>query len=204
MEAAVRAGIDVLRGLGARIVDVEFPLADDLVAMQTTILFADAAAYHHRWMRERPQDYDSRVLAGLQQGATVPAVDYVNAQRLRAVLREKMNDVYRRVDLLAMPTTPVTAPKIGQAYETVAVGNGQMQLTRALTRNMSPFNLLGVPAMTVPCGFSSDELPIGLQIAGRAFDEATVSARGTRLPAGNRLAHVAASAGHHAVAPISS
>ena len=49
-----------------------------------------------------------------------------------------------------------------------------MQLTRALTRNMSPFNLLGVPAMTVPCGFSSDELPIGLQIAGRAFDEATV------------------------------
>ncbi len=174
VEAAVRAGIDVLRGLGARIVDVEFPLADDLVAMQTTILFADAAAYHHRWMRERPQDYDSRVLAGLQQGATVPAVDYVNAQRLRAVLREKINDVYRRVDLLAMPTTPVTAPKIGQAYETVAVGNGQMQLTRALTRNMSPFNLLGVPAMTVPCGFSSDELPIGLQIAGRAFDEATV------------------------------
>ena len=138
-------GIDVLKGLGARIVDVEFPLADDLVAMQTTILFADAAAYHHRWMRERPEDYDSRVLAGLQQGATVPAVDYVNAQRLRAVLREKMNDVYRRVDLLAMPTTPVTAPKIGQAYETVAVGNGQMQLTRALTRNMSPFNLLGVP-----------------------------------------------------------
>ena len=174
VEAAVRAGIDVLRGLGARIVDVEFPLADDLVAMQTTILFADAAAYHHRWMRERPQDYDSRVLAGLQQGATVPAVDYVNAQRLRAVLREKMNDVYRRVDLLAMPTTPVTAPKIGQAYETVAVGNGQLQLTRALTRNMSPFNLLGVPAMTVPCGFSSDELPIGLQIAGRTFDEATV------------------------------
>ena len=174
VEAAVRAGIDVLKGLGARIVDVEFPLADDLVAMQTTILFADAAAYHHRWMRERPQDYDSRVLAGLQQGATVPAVDYVNAQRLRAVLREKMNDVYRRVDLLAMPTTPVTAPKIGQAYETVAVGNGQMQLTRALTRNMSPFNLLGVPVMTVPCGFSSDELPIGLQIAGRAFDEATV------------------------------
>ena len=174
VEAAVRAGIEVLRGLGARIVDVEFPMADDLVAMQTTILFADAAAYHHRWMRERPQDYDPRVLAGLQQGATVPAVDYVNAQRLRAVLREKMNEVYRRVDLLAMPTTPVTAPKIGQAYETVAVGNGQMQLTRALTRNMSPYNLLGVPAMTVPCGFSSDELPIGLQIAGRAFDEATV------------------------------
>ena len=106
--------------------------------------------------------------------ATVPAVDYVNAQRLRSILREKMRDVWRRVDVLALPTSPVTAPRIGHAYETVTVGSGELQLTRALTRNMGPFNLLGVPAMSVPCGFSGDELPIGLQIAGRPFDEATV------------------------------
>ena len=174
VSAAVRAGIEVLRQLGARVIEIAFPLVEELAAMQTAILFADAAAYHHRWMRERPQDYDPRVLAGLQQGAVIPAVDYVNAQRLRSELRDRMAEVYRRADVLAMPTTPITAPRIGHAQETITVGNGQLQATRALTRNMSPFNLLGVPAMTVPCGFSSDMLPIGLQIAGRPFEEATV------------------------------
>ena len=174
VSAGVRAGIDALQQLGARVIEIEFPLVEELAAMQTSILFADAAAYHHRWMRERPQDYDPRVLAGLQQGAVVPAIDYINAQRLRSVLRDRMAEVYRRADLLALPTTPITAPRIGHALETITVGNGQLQATRALTRNMSPFNLLGVPAMTVPCGFSNDMLPIGLQIAGRAFEEATV------------------------------
>ena len=171
---AVRKAIDLLKERGARIREVAFPHAEDLAGFQTAIIFSEAAAYHMKWMRERPDDYDPSVLAGLRQGATIPAVDYVNAQRARALLRDEVHELYRQIDLLALPTTPIVAPRLGQAQAMMSIGSGQMQATRALTRNVSPFNTLGLPALSIPCGFNSEELPIGLQIVGKPFDEETV------------------------------
>lgn len=171
---AVRDAIDALRERGVRVREVTFPRAEDLGGIQTPIIFAEAAAYHLRWMRERPDDYSPALLAGLRQGATIPAVDYVNAQRARTVLRAEVRTLFRQVDLLALPTTPIVAPRMGQAQETVKVGTGEIQVTRALTRNMSPFNTLGLPALSVPCGFNSQGLPIGFQLVGRPFEEETV------------------------------
>jgi len=167
--SAARAGIDVLKGLGVTVVEVEFPWADQLPLLQPIIL-SEAAAYHHHWLQgPEAADYSSQLKTGLMQGAIIPAVDYVNAQRLRGDLRSDARDLFSRIDALAMPTLPIVAPKIGESR--LDVGGTELETTRALTRNMSPFNLLGFPALTVPCGFDSHGLPVGLQIAGRPFEE---------------------------------
>jgi aspartyl-tRNA(Asn)/glutamyl-tRNA(Gln) amidotransferase subunit A len=171
---AVGAAIQTLTDLGVRVREVQFPLADEVHAIQSTIIFSEAAAYHAKWLRERPQDYASSVLNGLRQGALIPAADYINAQRARAILRKRMDALLRQVDVLVLPTVPIVAPKIGQAQGTMLISQTEVPTTRALTRNVSPFNLLGLPALTAPCGFDSQELPIGLQIVGRPFDEETV------------------------------
>ncbi len=172
VERAVRGAIDVLGQAGCRIVEVTFPRADLLPSLQP-IIVSEAAAYHQRWLRgPEASDYSPRVKTGLLQGALTSAVDYVNAQRGRAALRSDAQALLGRIDALVMPTLPVVAPTIGESR--IDAGGTQLETTRALTRNMSPFNLLGFPALTVPCGFDSQELPIGLQIAGRPFEEALI------------------------------
>ncbi|MBM3946258.1 MAG: amidase, partial [SAR202 cluster bacterium] len=169
---AVREALEVLKSLGARLIEVDFPYADQVSGLQTAVILSEAAAYHMRWMRERPQDYAPAIVTRLRQGAVIPAVDYLNAQRGRAILRDAVRDLLRRVDVLATPTVPIVAPKMGQTV--MSVGAVEVQATRVLTRNVSPFNLLGLPALSVPCGFDGQGLPIGLQIAGRPFEEETV------------------------------
>ena len=172
VETAVRAAIGVIGGFDVQVVEVEFPRADLLPSLQPIIL-SEAAAYHHRWLQgPEAADYSPRIKTGLLQGAVMPALDYVTAQRGRAALRSDAQELFRRVDALVMPTLPVVAPKIGESR--TDAGGVELETTRALTRNMSPFNLLGFPALTVPCGFDSQELPVGLQIAGRPFEEALV------------------------------
>lgn len=168
----VRAAVAVLEQAGARIDEVSVPHAGDARFVQRAIGLPEATAYHLPWLRERPGDYGEDVRARLEAGLAVTAVQYVQAQRARTVLKEEFAAALRRVDVIATPTLPLGAPPIGQP--TVRLGGEDEETSQALVRLTSPANVVGLPAITVPCGLTPDGLPVGLQLIGRAFDESTV------------------------------
>ena len=163
--AAAEAAVDVLRAEGAAVRDVDIAGIELAEQVFQVIILAEAAAYHHRTLRERPQDYGADVRARLEPGELYPATHYINAQRLRTRVVLGFLSVFADVDVLLAPTLPMTAPSIpGPPVET----------PNPLTRFTYPANVCGLPALSLPCGFDADGLPIGLQIIGRPFDEATV------------------------------
>jgi aspartyl-tRNA(Asn)/glutamyl-tRNA(Gln) amidotransferase subunit A len=163
--AAVRAAISTLEELGSQVSEVSLPHIGDAPAAVSAIMFTEALAYHRRWLAERPQDYGDELRGRLEMGASAFG-GYIDAQRLRSLIVEEWREsVFDRVDLLAVPTTPITAPRLEEA---------DLQVTVTLVRLTNPFNLLGVPAVSVPCGFTGGGLPIGLQLVGRWFEEGTV------------------------------
>ena len=105
-------------------------------------------------------------------GTVFQATAYIKAQRVRRYLQESFREAFKKVDALVTPTLPITAPR--RDATSVSIDGVEMLLAPALTRLTRLYNLLGLPAITVPCGFSAEGLPIGLQIAGRPFDEATI------------------------------
>jgi aspartyl-tRNA(Asn)/glutamyl-tRNA(Gln) amidotransferase subunit A len=166
VETAVRAAVEVLRGLGAEVREVSLPLIAEAPVAVSAIMLPEALTFHQRWLAERPEDYGEDVRFRLENGATYLALHYVQAQRLREkIVAVWRDEVFDKVDLIATPTTMLPAPLIEQ---------GDLRTTFSLIRNTNPLNLLGIPALSAPCGFTEAGLPIGLQLAGRWWDEATV------------------------------
>jgi len=161
---AFESAMGTLRRLGAEVRDVRIPSIWAAPAFMV-IMLTEAFAYHARDLRERPELYGEVVREKLMAGALFTGDEYVQAQRLRARLREDMHRVLGDVDVLATPTTPGTAPAFS------AVLDPNFPFARS---NMAPFNMAGLPALALPCGFAPSGLPISLQLAGRPFDEATV------------------------------
>ena len=155
-----------LERAGATFVDVEIPSLRDSYTAFHAILASEASARHEPWLRERPHDYGEGTRNALLQGFAIPAVDYVNARRFQGRLSAELDAALGRVTALLTPTLPRTAPPLGEPVS--------REPASAWNRLLVPFNLAGLPALSVPCGFDRQELPIGLQIVGRAFDEATV------------------------------
>jgi aspartyl-tRNA(Asn)/glutamyl-tRNA(Gln) amidotransferase subunit A len=166
VDSAVRSAVSLLEQAGAVVTEVDVPLASEIPGGVTAIMLPEALAYHQKWMSKRPDDYGADVRYRLELGATYLAVHYVQAQRLRETAVEAWrNGVFSKVDLIATPTTPISARPIEE---------GDLQVTFNLIRFTNPLNFLGVPAISIPCGFTGEGLPIGLQLAGRWWDEATV------------------------------
>lgn len=163
--AAVDKAIGVLQELGAETASCELPYAEDASLVGRTILMAEAAAYHAQRLQDEPHLLGTDLRGMLGMGSMFSAVQYVQAQRTRNVIARAFAEAMRSYDVLVMPTTPLSAC---QASEDRA------NLTVPRMRNTMPFNLTGLPAVSVPCGFTEERLPIGLQIVGHAFDEATV------------------------------
>jgi aspartyl-tRNA(Asn)/glutamyl-tRNA(Gln) amidotransferase subunit A len=161
---AFEAALDVLRRLGAEVRDVEIPSIHAAPAFMV-IMLSEAFAYHERDLRERPELYGVVLREKLMTGGLFTGAEYVQAQRLRARLCADTARVLGTVDLLATPTAVGPAPLFS------VVWNPDYPFARS---NMPPFNLTGLPALAVPCGFSTGGLPLSLQLAGRPFDEATV------------------------------
>jgi len=168
VKAAVHESARRAEKLGARVIPVRVPNIEALNTAGLVILLSEAAAVHQAQLHRRG-DFGKDVLALLDQGSLIPAVDYVNAQRQRKVFLSEFHKLFRTIDCLFTPSTPITAPRIGQAEISL---DGVTYNTRMLTTRFArAFNLLGFPALSVPCGVSSDGLPIGLQMVARPFEE---------------------------------
>lgn len=169
---AVMAASRVLEGMGATIEQVSIPMLDNVAAISSTIMLAEAAEVHLEHMREHRDQFDPAVRDRLEPGTTIPAVQYVRAQRARSLYSEQVDRAMATVDVLLAPTCPIGAPRIGDP--TVTVAGRTEPKNPMLSRLTRPWNLYGGPAISVPCGLTSERLPIGLQLAGRPFEDALV------------------------------
>jgi aspartyl-tRNA(Asn)/glutamyl-tRNA(Gln) amidotransferase subunit A len=173
VEETVRQALQVLEDLGAKLVEIDIPDIEHSAAAAAVMYYVEATAYHDdEFLAGRGHMFTDRVRRFLELGNFILARDYLQAQRYRALLGRRVVDQWRQVDLIVTPTLPITATPLGQA--TVTTGNAEEPVYLALLRNTEPFNLTGLPALTVPCGFSSEGMPIGMQIIGPAFAETAV------------------------------
>jgi aspartyl-tRNA(Asn)/glutamyl-tRNA(Gln) amidotransferase subunit A len=164
--------IAVFRRQGANIVQVELPDQRQLSGASQLVLAVEAAAFHKRWMIERAQDYGPQVLMRLQNGLAIPGATYLEALRWRAQALAEHRAAVAGVDAVIAPVSPVAAPTIAESD----VGNSPdaEAVIQRLTRFTRPINYLGVPALSIPCGFTRTGLPVGMQLIGGSFDEATL------------------------------
>jgi aspartyl-tRNA(Asn)/glutamyl-tRNA(Gln) amidotransferase subunit A len=169
---ALEATIAVLRSEGAEIVQVELPDQRQLASAAQLVLAVEAAAFHKRWLIERPQDYGPQVLMRLQNALAVPGVTYLEALRWRGAALAAHSAATSNVDAVIAPVSPVAAPTIAESD--IGAGPGAEAVIQRLTRFTRPINYLGLPSLAIPSGFSTSGLPIGMQLIGRSFDEATI------------------------------
>jgi aspartyl-tRNA(Asn)/glutamyl-tRNA(Gln) amidotransferase subunit A len=163
-ETLFNQALEVLKNLGALIVELDGkPFSMSRKANQT-ILVAEAYAYHEKTYQETPMKFGSTVRRRMLEGAFLSAADYLTAQRARSVLNEQIRANFARVDVFAVPT----APRPPDTFE--GMDPNEQNLRPSFT---NPFNLTGLPAISVPCGFTPDNLPVGLQISAPPFEEST-------------------------------
>ena len=172
VEVATRKALDTLEELGAKVSEISFPMFEESQAISGTILMVEAAAYHRELLARDGEQLYPPVRLRLEAGLFISAVDYIRAQQARTRYNREAMQLLEEVDLLAGPTEPVTAPAL--LSPSVEAGGQTVGITAALTQYTRPYNITGFPAISVPCGFSEEGLPIGLQLAGRPFDELTV------------------------------
>lgn len=170
VEQAVREAIALLAREGAEIVEVSLETTEIASAAQNAVICAEATAFHHARLRTHSAEYGRGVLQRLLFGLFISSSDYLAAQRARRRVQAELLDRLRDVDALLTPAVPVVAPVAG---EWVQAGDVYAPSQYYMVRNTYLFNHTGLPAISVPCG-RSEGLPVGLQIAGRPWDEATV------------------------------
>lgn len=174
VRGAVREAARGLAGLGAAVEDISLPLIPLAGAVFMALCDSDAAGYHMRWLSNRAADYDQGTRRRLVTAGLIPAAAVHRAARARALIRKQVLEALSRFDLLLAPTSPHPAPAI--ASHTAPVTSKEEAGARFFGRRSytTPASLAGVPAISVPCGFTRDGLPIGLQLLGRPFGESTV------------------------------
>lgn len=173
VEEAVRRAIDRLTELGAKLVEVEIPMARYVQAIQWGLMVPEATAYHEQSLRSVPDLYTPDVRVLLEAGELTSAGDYLRAQRARTMMRDGWARMFDEIDVLAAPTVPMTAAKSGQ--DTVEWADGTVEaVSDSYVRLSAPANITGVPAITLPVGHDHAGLPIGMQLMARPFRDATV------------------------------
>ena len=170
--AAIEQAAAVLAARGAMIVHLKLPLMEAITAYGGIMSRVEGATIHARWMRDRTQDYAVHLSARLFAAYAIPGTYYVEALSARGpVLQAFAAEVFSQVDVLATPTIATPLPTLAETD----IDHGppgtehRFMAVSSLTR---PFNYLGLPAISQPCGFDDNGLPIGLQLAGRPFAEA--------------------------------
>ena len=174
---AVSAGIAVLEGLGAIVTEVTIPYAEQIPAVEWAICYPEASAYHRKSLRETPELYTDEVRLSLEVGEAILATDYIDALRMRGLIKQAWKEMMSDIDVLIAPT--VFNPALPADDPTKHWPDGTTESAMAgYVRTSIPANIVGVPSLQVPCGFSSEGLPLGMQIMGKPFDESTILAVG--------------------------
>ncbi|HET6669966.1 MAG TPA: amidase [Pyrinomonadaceae bacterium] len=166
IDAAMGKALEVLRRLTAGIRDVSLQPISDTIA--PNIVLAENYAFHKPYFVKTPQLYHAAIRRNLQQGSRVTAAAYIQSRRELDAARQAVGAVFSNVDLLITPTTAVPPPTIEEAV--------RLGIELELIRNTAPFNVYGLPTISIPCGFTSSGLPLGMQISGPRFGEGKVLA----------------------------
>jgi aspartyl-tRNA(Asn)/glutamyl-tRNA(Gln) amidotransferase subunit A len=173
-----RAAVQTAASLGAHVTEVKLPDAEALNVVGRIAQLSEVSALFARYL-DRRNEIGRDILVLVEQGRLIPAIDYLNAQRVRRILARDFSKIWTHLDCLMTPATPMTAPKIGEM--SVAFGSFTEDVRSAATRLTRPFNVLGWPALALPCGFSSAGLPIGLQLVAPPQQEDTLLQAGAAL-----------------------
>jgi aspartyl-tRNA(Asn)/glutamyl-tRNA(Gln) amidotransferase subunit A len=163
---AVHNAMQVLADQGVLITEVNVDFLKEGTLANAVMTQADGAAFHRERLKEHPDWFGADVRQRLETGAAFTSSEYALARRTQAEVKRRCEVLLNIYDVLILPTTPIPAP--------VLEGENAVERARQLTRFTAPFNLTGLPALSVPCGFTKEGLPIGLQIVSRAWNEAGV------------------------------
>ncbi len=166
VEASVRSALGELESLGMELVPIDVPEVEIQADCRNIIAFAEASSFHEENIRRRPEDYGEGPRELLRFGLTIPATDYLAALRARRRIVRAFRKAFRGIDVLAVPATAAAAPRI----EDDVLDNGE-ELRTGLLRLAGPFNTTGFPALSLPCGFTEDGRPIGLQLSASPNQE---------------------------------
>ena len=167
VSAAVRKSISEMQRLGASILEIQVPDPNEMNAAARMVQFSETASLYARY--DDPALFGEDVWALIQQGKLIAAHEYVDAQRARSLFRRDFDRIWRKVEILATPTTPTAAPRMEETV--VKIGSEQEDTRMASTRLVRAINYLGEPALSMPCGTTRAGLPIGLQLIGAPFTE---------------------------------
>lgn len=195
VSSAIEAAIAVFRALGAHIEDVDASVLRRNRTAMRDIQQAEARRYHARWLQERAGDYGDDVRENLARRADMTADELVQAFRVRDAMIQFVSTLLHDHDALILPTTRIPAVPLGM--EVVTIEGQQETLRDVLTPNTNSFNLVGVPALSLPCGFTASGLPIGVQVVGRRWNEAMILRIGAAYERATRW-HTHRPALHHA------
>jgi aspartyl-tRNA(Asn)/glutamyl-tRNA(Gln) amidotransferase subunit A len=149
--------------------DVHIREVDKIYESWRPLRLGESAEIHLKWLQTRSEDYGEDVRRMLMKGTEVSAVDYIRAHKFRKELRNEFVRLLKNFDVLIVPTTPITAP--GFDEQAVDIGGQTLQIYQALSRQTIVFDSTGLPAISIPVGFSKENMPIGAQIIGPPFKE---------------------------------
>lgn len=172
VEARVREAIEVFRNLGAEVRPVAIPNAWETLHAQRLTLAAEAYAVHEERLRSDPERFDDEGLERLLRGEDLRAYRYANAQMRKLLSRREFESVLQEVDVILAPSLPIPATPLGERK--TSIDGHEEAVYSALTRLTGPTNMNGLPSLSVPCGETDAGLPVGLQLVGKPFDEATL------------------------------
>jgi aspartyl-tRNA(Asn)/glutamyl-tRNA(Gln) amidotransferase subunit A len=162
----VSEGVYVFKKLGAKVKSIQVEWLKDAAANNALITQADGAAFHRERFKEHPEWFGADVRMRLETGAGFTSSEYALARRKQVEFRRRSEVLMESFDVLILPTTPIPAP--------ILEGENALERAKQLTRFTAPFNNTGMPALSIPCGFTKDGLPVGLQIVGRHWNEAGI------------------------------
>jgi aspartyl-tRNA(Asn)/glutamyl-tRNA(Gln) amidotransferase subunit A len=173
VEERVREAIEVFRSLGAEVREIEIPHLTETLKAQRIILAVEAYTVHEERLKSEPARFGDEISERIRDAEHLKAYRYARAQQItKRRSLEEFERALEEVDVLLTPTVPIAATEIGQRE--VEIDGHEELVFSALTRLTGPTNLNGLPSLSVPCGFTGSGLPVGLQLIGRSFDEATL------------------------------
>ena len=161
--SALKAALRNLEKLGARVVEVDISSAPRQFEIFPQIASPEVYCVHEQYLKAHGDLYGADVRARIEAGGAMRSIDYVKAQRARLAMRAEFEAAFDIADVIITPTVPIVPPRI----DSEIAADSLNRLTR-------PWNIVGLPAISIPCGFTSGGLPVGMQIAGKALDESTV------------------------------